>query len=86
MLTYAGAGGAVDLSKKVLIDLYDWDRDENDFMCYCELSLQVHAQRQCLYFCTSKASKLSTCAAGAYRPVKTPIVSVCTFVPVKQVN
>jgi hypothetical protein len=70
MLTDAGAGGAVDLSKKVLIDLYDWDRDENDFMCYCELSLQVHAQRQYLHFCTTTASKLSTCAAGAYGPVK----------------
>jgi hypothetical protein len=30
-------------------------------------ALQAHAQRQYLYFCTSKASKLSTCAgAEAY--------------------
>jgi hypothetical protein len=36
----------------------------------------ARVQRQYLYFCTSKASKLSTCARAG--------VSICTFVLVKQ--
>ena len=33
--------GVVDLSKKVLIDIWDSDTmDQDDFMCFCEVSLQ----------------------------------------------
>jgi hypothetical protein len=33
-------GFTIDLSKKVLIDVWDWDRGGDcDFMCYCEVSL-----------------------------------------------
>ena len=43
------------------------------------------AQRQCLYFCTSQASKLSsTSHLGA--SARSISVSMCTFVPVQRVN
>ena len=48
-------------------------------------------QRQYLYFCTSKARKLSTNTAAAHPMLKKHLVtldsvSICTFVPVKLEN
>jgi hypothetical protein len=56
-------------------------------VCACAL-------RQYLHFCTSKASKLSTFGLGVrvlvrmQREHHPPVlgVSICTFLPVKQVN
>jgi hypothetical protein len=42
--------------------------------------------RQYLYFCTRKASKLSTCAGVAAADALVLLVIICTFVPVKPVN
>jgi ABC-type uncharacterized transport system permease subunit len=42
--------------------------------------------RQHLHFRTSKASKLSTCACVAAAALSLMRISICTFVPVKQVN
>jgi len=45
----------------------------------------VRQQRQYLYFCTSKASKLNTLSSGARQQCQ--LFSICTFVPtVKHVN
>jgi hypothetical protein len=41
--------------------------------------------RQCLYFCTSKASKLSTLSCNGACAGTRRRVSICTFVLVKQV-
>jgi hypothetical protein len=46
-------------------------------------------QRQYLYFCASTARKLGTapsCASQRGTPSSSSSVSICTFVPVKQVN
>jgi hypothetical protein len=51
-----------------------------------QLARQV---RQYLYFCTSKASKLSTSSSNwsaSKSSSRARYVSICTFVPVKQVN
>ena len=37
-----------------------------------ELSAECDGQRQCLYFCTSKARKLSTCPSSHWSPASWP--------------
>jgi hypothetical protein len=66
------------------------------FVPECEHALVGDAAKalfcsQYLYFCTSKASKLSSCLNLSTRSSVMPrspssVVSICTFIPVKQVN
>ena len=52
-----------------------------DYLCGAD-----GGERQYLYFCTSKASKLSTSGEDGDNSPGIECISICTFVPVKQVN
>jgi hypothetical protein len=57
-------------------------------VCECAgMQLVQRLERQYLYLCTSKASKLSACmTAGGIVSGDLPLSFICTFVLVKQVN
>jgi hypothetical protein len=76
-----------------------WPRWAHEVVCVGEslcASAPAHLRCQCLYFCTSNRSKLSTWSTSVRARPRTSgvsictfvpgVVSICTFVPVTQVN